>query len=144
MSDSGLPASKRNRHGKNHSQEIGSQSGDTCPRHVTNPGSRQGRAQAPGPADLASAAGEGANTGSAVLATFVRFHPCITYFCWLAGIQYPTGRREAKVSLLRHDSKFLYQACVVLDLIFTVIAATAVIALAALVAYKSLSIAPAR
>ena len=46
--------------------------------------------------------------------------------------------------MLRHDSRYLYQVCVVLDLIFTVIAVTAVIAIAALVAYKSLSIAPAR
>jgi hypothetical protein len=140
MSESGLPASKRNRQAKNHGQEFGAQTRDTRLGDVADPDSREGRAQAPHLADLGSTAGEGANTGSAVLATFVHFHPCMTYFCWLAGIQYPTGRREAKVSMLRHDSRYLYQVCVVLDLIFTVIAATAVIAIAALVTYKSLSI----
>lgn len=117
---------------------------DIRPGNVADPDGRESRAHTPQFGDLGNTVGEGANTGSAALAAFVHFHPCMTYFCWLANIQYPRGRREAKVWMLRHDSRYLYQVCVVLDLIFTVIAVTAVIAIAALVAYKSLSIAPAR
>ena len=144
MSESGLPASKRNRHAQNRVHEPGAPTSDTRPGNVADPDGRESPTHTPQLGDLASTAGEGANTGGAALAAFVHFHPCMTYFCWLADIQYPPGRREAKVWMLRHDSRYLYQVCVVLDLIFTVIAVTAVIAIAALVAYKSLSVSPAR
>lgn len=68
----------------------------------------------------------------------------MSYFRWLAELQYGPCRREVKVWTLRKDSPLLYEVCVVLDLIFTVVAATAVIAIAGLVAYKSLSVWPGR
>lgn len=144
MSELGLPPSKRNRHAKNRVHESGAPTRDTRPGNVADPDGRESRAPTPQFGELGSTAGEGANTGTTALAAFVHFHPCMTYFCWLADIQYPRGRREAKVWMLRHDSRHLYHVCVVLDLVFTVVAVTAVIAIAALVAYKSLSISPAR
>jgi hypothetical protein len=144
MPESGLPASKRNRQAKNCVHESGVPTRHLRPGNAADADGRESRAHTPQLRDLGSTAGEGANAGSTALAAFVHFHPCMTFFCWLADIQYPPGRREAKVWMLRHDSKYLYRVCVALDLIFTVIGATAVIAIAALVACKSLSISPAR
>jgi hypothetical protein len=143
MSKSGLPASTRNRHSQNHVHEQGVPTVGSRPRNVADPDGREILARPPQLGDQGSAAGKAANAGIAALAAFVHFHPCMIYFCWLADIQYP-GSREAKVRMLRHNSQCLYQVCVVLDLIFTVITAIALIAIAALVACRSLSVSLAR
>lgn len=78
------------------------------------------------------------NAGSAALTAFIWFHPFMTFFCWLADIQYAPCRPEAKVWMLRKDSRHLYWACVILDLMVTLIAVNTVIAITGLAAYKSL------
>lgn len=86
MSELGLPPSKRNRHAKNRVHESVAPTRDIRPGNVADPDGRESRAQTPQFGDLGNTAGEGANTGSAALAAFVHFHPCMTYFCWLANI----------------------------------------------------------
>src|ERR1700739_840313 len=103
MSESGLPTPKRNLDARNRDHEPWAPTSDTRPRTAINAHTGEKRTHTPQLSDLGSTAGEGLKAGSATLAAFIQFHPCMTYFCCLPDIQYPPGRGEAKVWRLRHD-----------------------------------------
>ncbi len=138
MSESGLPAPKRNREPQKRVHQPWAPTADTRPGTAADAHGAEKSTHTSEPRDLGGTAGEGVNPATTALAAFIQFHPSMTFFCWLADIQYGSCGREAKVRMLRKDSAHLYQVCVILDLTVTMIAVTAIMVIAGLVAYKSL------
>ena len=90
------------------------------------------------PVDRPPAGIDGA-PGSAALAAFIGFHPFMAFFIWLAKLQSPdTATDAARVAQYRAECRRLYWTCVASDFIVTAIAVLGVLALAGVVAYKSL------
>jgi hypothetical protein len=85
--------------------------------------------------------GDGASgdLGSRTLSNLLRFHPFISFFCWLAHHQYPASHRpETRVSRLREDSPKFYWVCVVLDVMVVLCAVVGLLAAAGAVLYKTI------
>lgn len=80
------------------------------------------------------------DAGSQALSAFIKFHPFMAFFCFLADLQYHPAQHhaEARVATLRSNSPWLYWICVGLDFILTLVAVTAVVCIAGAIAYKSL------
>ncbi|MFI6432486.1 hypothetical protein [Rhodococcus oryzae] len=75
---------------------------------------------------------------SIALSAFLKFHPFMAFFCWVAHAQFPANHRaETRVAKLREGSKRFYWTCVLLDLVVTFVAVAGLIAIAAAVAYKA-------
>lgn len=76
--------------------------------------------------------------GSSTLAAFLRFHPFMAFFCWLADAQYPAHHiAEVRVAKHRVNSPKLYWICVGLDMVVTLVAVALTLVIAAAVAYKA-------
>lgn len=111
----------------------------TSERHVPVPAEVEEITQAPR-TDRNSVTPSGLEDtpGSTALAAFIRFHPFMAFFCWLADAQFPAHQlAEVRVSKHRDNSPKLYWICVSLDMLVTLTAVVGVIALAATVAYKA-------
>lgn len=75
---------------------------------------------------------------SIALSAFLKFHPFMAFFCWIAHVQFPSNHKaETRVSKLREQSKKFYWVCVTLDVLVTFVAVAGLIAIAAAVAYKA-------
>ena len=76
--------------------------------------------------------------GGAAIATFIKFHPFMAFFCWVAHIQH-LGQLspEAEVRQLRADHTKLYWICLWLDMIILAVAVVGVLILAGAVAFKA-------
>lgn len=79
--------------------------------------------------------------GGGLLAAFLRLHPFVGFFCWLADQQYgPEHRPDERVTKLINRSKAshnLYRFCVAGDLFVTLIAAVGLLSLAVMIAAKA-------
>jgi hypothetical protein len=84
-------------------------------------------------------AGLDGTPGSTALAAFLRFHPFMAFFCWLADAQYPASHYFAEMRVAKHREACpkLYWVCVVLDMLVTLVAVAGILVLAGAVAYKA-------
>ncbi|PBC54893.1 hypothetical protein [Rhodococcus sp. ACPA1] len=102
------------------------------------PTERQPMTHAPRTADVDGDLAPNLDAGSMALSAFMKFHPFMGFFCWIAHAQFPSHHRpETRVSKLRADSKWFYWTCVTFDMVVTIIAVVGLLIVAGTVAYKS-------
>lgn len=76
---------------------------------------------------------------SAALTTFLRFHPFMAFFCWLAHLQYePEHTDSRRISIHRKRCPRFYWTCVTLDMLITFAVTVTIVGTAVGVAYKTL------
>jgi hypothetical protein len=83
--------------------------------------------------------GPGGDFGERTLSHLLRFHPLMSYFCWLADRQFPASHRSTtRVSRLRERNPRFYWVCVIVDTLFVILATIGLFVAAGAALYKTI------